>query len=105
MRSKEIATPGRDHSRPAFHQTNETLNAIVQACPVAIVTLDLEGRVVTWNPAGRRLAVRVPIIALTACAIAGDRERCLQAGMDDYISKPIRSEELFEKIDQVLGQP
>jgi CheY-like chemotaxis protein len=39
-----------------------------------------------------------PIVALTACAMKGDQERCLQAGMDGYITKPINSAELYEMI-------
>ncbi len=44
----------------------------------------------------------VPIIALTAHAMKGDRERCLAAGMDGYVAKPIRDRELFSVIEQVM---
>ena len=43
----------------------------------------------------------VRIIAMTASAMIGDRERCLAAGMDGYVSKPIRDKELFETIEQL----
>jgi CheY-like chemotaxis protein len=40
---------------------------------------------------------------MTAHAMVGDRQRCLQAGMDGYISKPVHPHELFETIDAVLA--
>jgi PAS domain S-box-containing protein len=46
---------------------------------------------------------RTPILAMTANAMSGDRERCLQAGMDGYVSKPIRAEEMFNSIEQALS--
>ncbi len=50
----------------------------------------------------------IPIIAMTASAMKGDRERCLEAGMDDYVPKPLQPEVLFRILDhwtESLGDP
>ena len=57
------------------------------------------GRIREQEGAGERL----PVIAMTAHAMKGDRERCLEAGMDDYLAKPLRPEELDEVLARWLG--
>ena len=43
------------------------------------------------------------VVAMTAHAMKGDRERCLQAGMDGYLSKPVNPKELFEVLEGLRG--
>ncbi|GAB6040573.1 ATP-binding protein [Endothiovibrio diazotrophicus] len=67
---------------------------------------DLDGFSVTrryrrWE-AGR-VGRRLPIIAMTANALPGDREACIEAGMDDYLAKPVQMEALRETLDRWLG--
>ena len=45
----------------------------------------------------------IPIVAMTAHALVGDQERCIASGMDGYISKPIRTSEMFGAIERMLG--
>jgi two-component system sensor histidine kinase/response regulator len=47
----------------------------------------------------------MPIIAMTAHAMVGDRDRCIAAGMNDYVSKPINADDLFAAIDRVMDAP
>ncbi|HHS12334.1 MAG TPA: PAS domain S-box protein [bacterium] len=49
------------------------------------------------------LGVHTPIVAMTAHVMKGDRERCLESGMDDYISKPMKARSLYETVERVIS--
>jgi CheY-like chemotaxis protein len=53
----------------------------------------------------RATGEHIPIIAMTANAMVGDRERCLRAGMDKYLSKPIRPKEIFAIVEGLTPAP
>ena len=54
---------------------------------------------------GREAGRHLPIIAMTAHAMKGDDERCLRAGMDDYLAKPIAADKLFAAVERVHPRP
>jgi two-component system, sensor histidine kinase and response regulator len=56
----------------------------------------------TIRESERKTQLHLPIIAMTAHAMKGDRERCMEAGMDGYVSKPISSKEVAEAIARIL---
>ncbi len=75
--------------------------------PFDIVLMDIQMPDMDGFEATRRIRTderstgrHIPIVAMTAHAMKGDRERCLDAGMDDYITKPFRREELLAVVDR-----
>jgi len=80
----------------------------LQQIPYDIVLMDVQMPEMDGLEATRRirqspspvLNPAVPIIAMTAYAMEGDRERCLEAGMNDYIPKPVRPQELEDAIER-----
>lgn len=82
--------------------------ALARAIAPDLVLLDMGLPVLDGWDAARAMRdlpalAAVPIIALTAYAMEGDRDRCLEAGCNDYCSKPIDFGELFAKIASLLG--
>jgi CheY-like chemotaxis protein len=80
-----------------------------QAAPFDLVLMDVQmpemdgfEAVAAIRELERGGSARVPIIALTAHAMSGDRERCLAAGMDGYLTKPVKLAQLVEAIEGVL---
>jgi two-component system sensor histidine kinase/response regulator len=81
---------------------------LVQGNEFDVILMDIQMPVMGGMEATRRIldietirGVHIPIIAMTAHAMTGDADKCLQAGMDGYVSKPIRTELLSAEIERV----
>jgi CheY-like chemotaxis protein len=77
-----------------------TVDIVFMDCQMPVMDgFEAARRIRKMEKQGRR---KLPIIAMTAHALAGDRDACLQAGMDDYIAKPFRTESLEEILKKWL---
>jgi CheY-like chemotaxis protein len=83
----------------------------VERQPYDVILMDVQMPEMDGLEASRQICARWPrgqrptIIAMTANAMQGDREMCLEAGMDDYVSKPIRPDELIKALLKVTPPP
>ncbi len=88
-------TVAKDGKQGVAASTTETFNLILMDCQMPV----MDGFTATARIRDREQqthVARIPIIALTANAMDGDRERCLAAGMDDYLSKPFSQQALAD---------
>ncbi|MSR64285.1 MAG: response regulator [Verrucomicrobiae bacterium] len=97
------------HSIVVVGDGKEVLNALEQAS-FDLVLMDVQMPHLSGLEATAAIrekekttGTHIPIIAMTAHAMAGDRKRCLEAGMDDYISKPLDSRKLIEVMERVTS--
>jgi PAS domain S-box-containing protein len=106
----EDLLPRRGHSVQVAGDGRATLTALEQdhfdVLLLDIHMPELDGFQVVSALRQRELGTdrHLPVIALTARSADGERARCLQAGMDDYLSKPVRATELLAAIDRVVGR-
>ncbi len=106
MLSRRLARKGYEVSIAVDGQQGVEM---AQASAPDLILMDMSLPVLDGWEATRRLkdmdaTCHIPVIALTAHAMSGDRERALEAGCDDYDTKPIELPRLLEKIESMLNR-
>ncbi len=101
----------RGHSVTVVENGREALSAVAREL-FDVVLMDVQMPVMDGFEATAAIraaevptGAHIPIVAMTAHAMKGDRERCLAAGMDGYVAKPIQPRELFEVLSDVVPPP
>ena len=101
----------RGHNVSVVENGQEALHA-VESGKYDLVLMDIQMPIMSGYEASRAIREKeedgrdpIPIVAMTAHAMPGDREECLEAGMDDYVSKPIESDELYEVVERYAPSP
>ena len=87
----------------------EAIGLAHSECP-DLILMDImlpqgDGRVAARELKEHAATAHIPIVAVTALALAGDREKCLAAGCDAYLSKPFTPQQLRDKVGQVMQRP
>jgi PAS domain S-box-containing protein len=99
--SVSTAVNGRQAIEAIERQKSRSFDVVLM--DVQMPELDGLAATVLIRQAERRAGGHVPIVAMTAHAMSGDRERCIAAGMDDYVTKPLHPSELVEAVERASG--
>ncbi len=103
----------RGHTVVVANNGREAVDTLLASDPAKfdVVLMDVQMPIMDGYEATREIRAcektsgkHIPIVAMTANAMKGDREQCLDCGMDDYVSKPFQSQELFAKVER-YGAP
>lgn len=100
----------------AYGDGQQAVDALARAskdgCPFHLVLMDVQMPVLDGYNATREIrkssdpnVSQILVIAMTASAIRGDREKCLEAGMNNYLAKPVRADTLKQMLESYLHQP
>jgi CheY-like chemotaxis protein len=98
----------KGHDLTAVENGKEALNAMENGLfdlilmDVQMPVMDGFEATVAIRKKEEATGTHIPIIAMTAHAMKGDRERCLEVGMDDYVTKPLNPEEVFQRIEEAM---